>query len=164
MRTFEWDEEKMLLYSRSRLLPVIGIALITSAAEARTYRWVDDEGNTVYSQQPPPAGKEAVTLPPPPPPAESPEKAKMRYQKINEKLDAISKERKETRAARQKKKKEAEERRRTCLSAQEYLEELTSRPMSTRFPDASGEYQRHTPEERAEKIEKTRKIIEKNCD
>lgn len=41
-----------------RTASILALALFfTSAAEARMYRWVDDNGMTVYSQSPPPSGE-----------------------------------------------------------------------------------------------------------
>ncbi|MCW8889481.1 MAG: DUF4124 domain-containing protein [Sedimenticola sp.] len=41
-----------------RTASILTLALLfTSAAEARMYRWVDDNGMTVYSQSPPPSGE-----------------------------------------------------------------------------------------------------------
>ena len=40
--------------------------LVSSNCIAATYKWVDAEGNTQYSQQPPPDGAEAETVAPPP--------------------------------------------------------------------------------------------------
>lgn len=43
--------------------------IITLPALAGMYRWVDDKGDTHYTQSPPPIGIEGKTIAPPPPPA-----------------------------------------------------------------------------------------------
>jgi hypothetical protein len=49
------------------LLAGIGLLLAT-AASAQMYRYLDENGQVVYSQKPPPAGEATLIKPPPPPP------------------------------------------------------------------------------------------------
>ncbi len=44
---------------------ILNTALFMPVTEARMYKWVDDEGNTHYTQSPPAGDIEAVTIKPP---------------------------------------------------------------------------------------------------
>jgi len=127
------------------------------------YRWVDDQGNVVYSQSPPPDGRRVREIAPPPAPAEPPEAAGKRLERTLESLEQSSRKREKRKEELAKRKKTEEERRRRCQAARRNLETLTTRPPNTLFQVGENEYRRFTPEERQRQIDELQKIIEKNC-
>ncbi len=135
----------------------------TIPAWSTIYRWVDDNGQVVYSQTPPPPGREARTVAPPPPPAESPEAARQRLQKQLETLDALDEKRRKAKEEEQKKAQEARKKAEICQRARGNLEVLTKRPPNTLFK-VGDEYKRFTPEERDKKIEQMKKLIRQTCE
>ncbi len=135
-------------------------AAALATAQAATYRWVNDQGVTVYSQIPPPSGEAAVIPPPPPPPtgAATP-------QPIEEQLKQIE----DQKAARQKREaKEAEEKKRqammeaNCRNARHNLKVLEG-AANRRFVEAGGGSQRLTEEERQKRIELAKENIKQFC-
>jgi hypothetical protein len=144
------------------LLSASLLIMITSAS-AGMYRWVDDQGNVVYSQQPPPDNRASKNIAPPPPPAESPEDSLEKSRELNKKLDAIQKERNKARQERLKAKSERKERKARCSSAQKDLKTLMERPSNTLYRTGEDEWQRFTQEERSERIGKLKEVIKENC-
>jgi len=137
------------------LLPVLTLA--------GAYRWVDDEGNVVYSQTPPPDAREVRKMAPPPPPAEDPAAVKKRLERTTRELEKASQRRREQKDEQARKKAEAEHRRKNCAAARQNLERLINRPPNTLFRVGRDEYRRFTPEERQRRIEKMRQIVKENC-
>jgi len=140
------------------------LLLLPAVALAGTYRWVDDEGNVVYSQTPPPDGREVREIAPPPPPAEDPAAAKKRLEALTEEAEKSSQRRREQKEAQDRKKAEAERRRKNCEAARYNLQLFVNRPPNVLFKMGENEYRRFTPEERQQQIDKLQKIIEENCD
>ena len=138
--------------------------LLPAVALAGTYRWVDDEGNVVYSQTPPPDGREVREIAPPPSPAEDPAAARKRLKALTEEAEKSSQRRREQRESQNRKKAEAERRQKNCEAARYNLELFLNRPPNVLFKTGENEYRRFTPEERQQQIDKLQKIIEKNCD
>ncbi|MBU6271325.1 MAG: DUF4124 domain-containing protein [Betaproteobacteria bacterium] len=52
----------------TRALCLLGIATLLAAPAAAQFKWVDENGRTVYSDQPPPPGRALVKQLDPPPP------------------------------------------------------------------------------------------------
>ncbi|WP_457667920.1 DUF4124 domain-containing protein [Thiolapillus sp.] len=144
------------------LLSASLLIMITSAS-AGMYRWVDDQGNVVYSQQPPPDNRASKNIAPPPPPAESPEDSLEKSRELNKKLDAIQEERNKARQERLKAESERKERKARCSSAQKDLKILMERPSNTLYRTGEDEWQRFTQEERSERIGKLKEVIKENC-
>lgn len=46
-----------------RVVPLLFLTIISPGAIAEIYKWLDRNGNTVYSQSPPPAGASPLTTP-----------------------------------------------------------------------------------------------------
>jgi hypothetical protein len=70
------------IYLRRPTLALL-LALAPALASAQTYKWIDENGHTQYSDQPPPAGVKAEKIggskaPPPPPAAKAPQSAAAR--------------------------------------------------------------------------------------
>ena len=144
------------------LLPLLLAITWIGAAEARMYRWIDEDGTTVYSQSPPASGeaaeikintstsappKESVT-------GESSQPDSQTRESPEKPADGPSKE---EIAASNKIKSE------NCTAARYNLNldtNLGNRLVKT--PD--GLYKRLTEEERQQKIEESRKQVGEFCD
>jgi hypothetical protein len=146
----------------SALLLTLSLALADSAV-AGMYRWVDDQGNVVYSQQPPPDDRQSRAIAPPPPPAEPSENNLEKSRQLNEKLDAIAEERAKAREKQLKAEAEKKEREARCNSARKNLKILTERPPNTLYKTPDNQWKRFTPEEFAEQVTNLKKAIKDNC-
>ncbi len=150
------------MHPGSFILLFLAVNLWFSCAMAETYRWVDENGGTVYSQTPPPGGIPADRIKAPPPPARSANEAwkglDKQWQEMQDREDA-EKEQNVQREADEKRQSEIDS---NCLAAKHNLQILESNNRKLiRTPD--GVYHRVLPEERQEEIEKARKIIEESC-
>ncbi len=144
-----------------RLLLLLSAAFAAGAACADAYRWVDDEGHTVYSQVPP-ADREWTRVQGSPGRAPSGEEAWEEVERIQQQLDASAEERAQAREAAQKEKEAAALRRRNCEAAKANLERYQGDPgRLIREPD--GSYVRLTAEQREARIEETRGQVEEYC-
>jgi hypothetical protein len=135
--------------------------LVAAPATGKTYRWVNDEGVTVYSQTPPPSGQAEVVKPPPPPPTGAETRTPM-----EERLKRLEAERAEQeKQAQERARAEAERERRqaNCRAARRNLEALQGPPRRL-FATAGGEFERFTEEERQARIEEAREQIEVFCE
>jgi len=143
--------------------PLLLALLLTAvpAAPAQVYRWVDENGVTVYSTTPPPSG-EVQRIKPPPPPAEDPGLLQRRMEAQHQAVEDLLEDRE---LARQQ---DAEERlRRTtqasnCQAARANLERLSaggSRLM--RQPD--GSYLRFSEEERQQRVREAQDQVGRYC-
>ena len=134
-----------------------------SAALAETYRWVDENGVTIYSQTPPPAGTANVErVKAPAPPARGDQEAwkelDRQWQEMQDRADS-EKERSEKQQADSQL---AADQGSNCEAAKHNLEVLqSSNRKLIRTPD--GVYRRLTPEERQKQIEEARKEMEESC-
>jgi hypothetical protein len=137
--------------------------LTGSHAMAGIYRWVDDQGQVVYSQTPPPGDREVSELAPPPPPAEAPDAALERIRSQTRKLEKASQERREEKAEKDKRKQEEKIRKKNCETARRNLETLKSRPPNTLYRTGEGEYRRFTIDELNQQIAEQEKLIRENC-
>ncbi len=144
-----------------RTASLLSLALLfSSAADARMYRWVDDDGMTVYSQSPPPSG-EATEI-----------KVNTSTAAPNAKAAAETQPKQAAAAEPEKKesgptKAEIEESNRikaeNCKAASSNLslyENLGNKLVKT--PD--GLYKRLTEEERQQKIQENKDAMSEFCD
>jgi len=145
--------------NRHLLTLIILVAVITAGVQAKTYRWVNEEGVTVYSQYPPPDGKGDVVKPPPPPPTGSEP-----FPSVQEQLKKLE----ETRAARQTQEKrkadrtqQEAQRRALCENARRNLQALQGPPRQLNI-SGSG-YERLTEERRQQLIQTTKEQIARFC-
>jgi len=146
-----------------RISLILFSLLFAAGLNAGIYRWVDDQGNVVYSQTPPPDARPAEKLRPPPPPAEDPQTAR---QRLNEQLETLEKSAEERRKKKErlaKEKARQEQRQKACEIARKNLETLSTRPPNSLFKTGDGEYRRYTIEELEQKKAEMRKAIEKYC-
>ncbi len=146
-----------------RLLFLFGLALTLPALAVQgVHRWVDENGQVVYSQFAPGEGQASQLVKPPPPPAESPEVAKQRLQQQVQ----VSEDRKEDQALAGEKtavrQSEASQARQRCEAARRNLQVLNGRPRQLyQLPD--GSVTRMSEEDRQKKRAEMQAIIDKDC-
>lgn len=126
------------------------------------YRWVDQNGATVYSQSPPPSG-EATAIPqqPAPRPADVEAARKRLQQQLEKEFDAqqAASDRAAKHAAEQEARKRDDE---TCAAARRNLETIT-RLGSRRVVTPEGDEVYLSDERRRELTDEARDQIEKYC-
>jgi hypothetical protein len=149
--------------SRAILPIALSISGIT-ALEAGAYRWVDENGVTIYSQTPPPGQVETETIAPPPPPPADPnetwENLNRQWQEMQDREDARM-DRKEQ-ATKDQERQEA--RATNCEAARHNLKGLAEGRFRIRIKEPDGGYRVLPAEERQAKIEKAQEMIRENCD
>lgn len=138
------------------------VGCLCAPSSARVYRWVDENGVTVYSQTPPPSGDWDGVKTQPAPTAADHEAARERLKtQIEESFD--TEQDKKQAAEEQAKKAEKEAKRaESCKAARQNLETLQN--LGTRMvrtPD--GRYLRLSEEEVAAKIDEAQRQIEEYC-
>ena len=138
---------------------LFALSLFSLNSTAGVYRWVDDQGNVVYSQTPPPDGRDAKLMAPPPPPAEDPEAAMERVRSQTEALDKASQERQKQLEERKKRAQLEAQRKANCEAARKNLETLRSRPPNTLYRTGEDEYRRFTIDELNQQMKDQEKII-----
>ncbi len=145
-----------------RLLILVSITLfISTSLAAKSYRWVDENGVTVYSQRPPPSGA-GTEIKAPPPPAISPEDAQRKLDAQKQKLADLREDRKLKKKQAGETEAEAKKQKSNCVAAQQNLAGRLNRPHA-RQKGSDGEYRYITEEARQEKIKAAQKYIQKNC-
>ncbi|MFC1601989.1 DUF4124 domain-containing protein [Pseudomonadota bacterium] len=137
------------------------VLTISSPLAAKSYRWVDENGVTVYSQKPPPSGS-ATEIKPPPPPAISPEEAQRKLDAQRQSLEDLREDRELKKKESGEKKAEAKRQKSNCKAAQKNLADLISRPHA-RQKGEDGEYSYVTEEARQKIIAEAKKHIKENC-
>ncbi len=145
------------------LISILSASFFSSFLMAQAYRWVDDQGNTVYSQQPPPDDRKVEVMAPPPPPAESPDEARQKLEGQIQQLDETEKKRGMEKQAAAKKQADANYRKQQCTNARMNLEAINNRPPQTLFQTGDEEYRRFTPDQRAAQIKQANETIRKYC-
>jgi len=143
------------------LIPTIIALLICTSLAAKSYRWVDENGVTVYSQSPPPSGA-ATEIKAPPPPAISPEDAQRKLDAQKQKLADLREDRELKQKEAGEKEAKIKKQKSNCAAAQQNLAGLIARPHA-RQRGADGQYRYVTEEARQKKIETAQKYIQKNC-
>jgi len=144
------------------LLVAGALALATNHADARTYRWVDESGTVVYSQLPPPPGVDVQTVRPPPPPAE-PEAATQDLQERMQRLEDAREDRELAREKAADEERQAARMAKGCAAAEQNVRVYRDSPPNRLIRDASGEYRRVTPDERAAKVREAEAYLDKHC-
>jgi hypothetical protein len=147
-----------------RHLPALLAALLCcSIADGAMYRWVDENGVTVYSQTAP-MGSDAVRIDRQAGPSQAEqEAARTRLQEQLEQAQDAEEAKKAAEAEAATKREEAEQRFTACEAARHNLETLRNLgPRMVRTPD--GEYRRMSEEEVAAGIAQAQDQIQKSCD
>jgi hypothetical protein len=150
----------VLMDYRQLCLAILAMSLSFSV-HAQIYTWVDENGQTHYSQQPPASG-EAETIDVPLPPPIDQEQAQQEVDELIEQQQASETAAEE---AQQEQQSEAERQaaiEQNCATAQSNLQLYQNNP-GRRFLDEEGNAYRLSEEERQQKIEETQQQIEEFC-
>ncbi len=155
----------------SRVMCLLGLATLLVAPAAAQYRWVDENGRTVYSDQPPPPGRTVVKqLEPPAPvaPPTAPATANPAGAARPSSADRDKAARQRTEDARKASEKQAEEARRAaelrqaCADRQADLRVLDSGARIMRV-DANGERAYMTDDEISRRRQVLVQSIQDDC-
>jgi hypothetical protein len=137
------------------------LSLFASAAFAEIYKWVDENGQTHYSQQAP-RDISATVIKTPPPPAIDPNIAQ---QQVDELISKQEDEDQLQLEQQNQQKIEAENianQQKNCKIAQQQLEQYQNNP-ARRIMDADGNVTRLAEEERQQKILESQENVTKYC-
>lgn len=144
-----------------RLCLVSAALLLSFSVHAQIYKWIDENGQTNYSQQPPESGQaETVDVPPPPP--INPDEARDEVQELIEQQQAADQAELE---AEQQAREQAEQQaalQENCRIAQENLRSYQNNP-GRRVMDQEGNVTRLTEEDRQQKIQEFQEQVELYC-
>lgn len=145
------------------ILPVLIIALACPVgAVAAVYKWIDEDGNTVYSQIPPPKQREHSKVAPPPPPAVDPATAQRQLQEMQQRLEDSREDRELTAEKQDQEQAQRKARETRCAQARNNLRILQQRARQL-INDGSGDYRRLSEEEKATKIARYQEVVKKDC-
>jgi hypothetical protein len=133
---------------------------ISSISHAEMYKWVDENGETHYSQSPPVSDVKVETIAPPPPIDSS--NAQKNLQQTLEKANSLREERMVAKDNREKEENEAQQLEEHCQQLNARLTSLQVRPRANK-KDEEGNLVRMTEEERQEDIDKTKNEISEKC-
>jgi len=134
--------------------------LSLSNVGAEMYKWVDEEGNTHYTQQQPPAGVESEKLKPPPDFDSS--EAEKTLKKQQEYLDKEREKRQQNAIAQQRKDDEKARLEKNCELSRARLKSLTDRPKVSEI-QKDGSRVMMPEEKRQEEIAKSKEAIKEYC-
>jgi hypothetical protein len=135
------------------------LLLLAGNASAAMYKWVDEDGNTHYTQSPPPGDIQAETIGPPP--KVNTKEAVEQLQEQQQKLEEISKQKQEAIEAQSKADEELARKKANCELARERLASYTE--PRVKFVQADGSRVRATEEERQEQIKISQEMIDEFC-
>ena len=142
---------------------IFTLVFLSGSLLAKSYKWVDEEGNITYSQTPPPDNRASTEIEPPPPAAESPEKARKRLDTQLQQSDTARAQKKTTSEEAATSRQDAAQNRQNCENARTNLDTLQNTPANRRFKMESGEFRKYTEEEKDEKVREAKEQIETHC-
>lgn len=131
-------------------------------AEAAIYKWVDENGQTVYSETPPPKGTATTRLKEPPPPPVDPnaamESLRNQAKAFEQRQEEQNKTENDTRQSAEREKQIQK----NCEQLRKNLEVLTT---NNQVREQTGDEQHRVlaEEERQARIKETRELIQKEC-
>ena len=145
--------------ARIAVLAAFGALVVAMPAAATMYKWVDDNGKTIYSDQPPPASVKSEVIKPPPPPS-NPDAVK---DMVNADTEMKLREKQKIESAKQAQKKlsDATKRQELCANALGQIQTL-QRDDLYRY-DANGERIYLDADARAMETETQQRIVRENC-
>jgi len=155
--------ERIAAPMRHLLVPLLCCPLVIPSAKAEIYRYVDDNGMTVYSQSPPPDGEVKVIKPEPGPSETTSDETK---ESLESWLEAEQKRRQDEKAAAKERENaaaEAAERRAGCEAARRSLQAL-QRVGQPLVRDEDGRIRYITVDERERRLKAAREQIDELCD
>jgi len=132
------------------------------AAHAEAYKWIDDDGEVVYSQTPP-ADKPYEKMDTPPPPAIDPEAAQKEIDLLIEQQTATDEARAEQQLKQQQAQQAAAILAENCRVANYNLQQYQDNP-GRRVMDPQGNVTRPTEAERQEKISTLKQQVKQFCE
>jgi len=135
------------------------LLLFAGSASAAMYKWVDEDGNTHYTQSPPPGDIQAETIGPPP--EVDTKQAVKQLQEQEKKLEEFEKQRQETAEEQRKKEEEIARKKANCELGRKRLASYTE--PRVKFVQPDGTRVRATEEERQEQIKKSQEMIDEFC-
>lgn len=141
---------------------LISLTLFTLPAMAAMYKWVDEEGNTHYSQSPPSEGNEFREVAPPPPPAESPEEAQKRREAIAESIQKQASDKQAAKEEAAKEKAETAKNKERCDKLRKDIQTFQNRGRVRKINE-SGEYETMTDEAKSAQLQKMRAQLKEEC-
>ena len=128
---------------------------------AEMYKWVDENGNTHYSQSPPVSSDVNVETIAPLPPVDT-SNAQQDLQQTVEKAKSLREERLVAKENKEKEENDKQQLKERCQQLKERLYSLQVRPRANK-KDAEGNLVRMTEDERQEDITKTKTEIKEKC-
>lgn len=140
---------------------LLAFCLFPISGFAQMYKWVDEEGNTHYSQQPPPAGITAETVKPPP--KVDTEQAVNELTEQQEKLQKLQEEREKQKEEQAKLDEQAALKQKNCRISQDRLNNLLNTG-TVRAIDEEGNLTRTTVEDHQARIDEVREKVKKYCE
>jgi hypothetical protein len=149
-------------------LLLLGISLVIAGTQSvagttdKIYKWVDQNGDTQYTQMPPPTGAQVLEIRNAPPPADDSAAERTRLQQQTKALDERMKERQESAAKAEERAKNEEIRRQNCTRASKNLAEL-QQGGTKRYRMPNGEVMHLTEEDRQKRITETKAQIAEFC-
>lgn len=142
---------------RSIVFVTIFISCINSNAEM--YKWVDEEGNTHYSQSPPPGNINAEAIKPPP--KVDTQEASKSLEQQKKKATDLREKRLTAAEEKQKAEDEAAEKEKKCQQARDRLASYQRPRVNLKNPD--GTLRIVPEEERQAEIKKSQEYVNKAC-
>jgi Skp family chaperone for outer membrane proteins len=144
-----------------RMVLVAVLAVLPAAAAlAEMYKWVDENGETHYTQSPPPGDIKAETIKPPP--AVDSTAAQKELDELSKGLDTRREGREKEATTATEEQQYQEARKQKCEQAQRRLQQA-ERPL-TNFVDADGTERRATEEERQQQIGGAKQQVKEFCE
>ncbi|MDF1588721.1 MAG: DUF4124 domain-containing protein [Gammaproteobacteria bacterium] len=136
------------------------LAIFSTNTVADVYKWVDENGQTHYSQQAP-AQQKAELLKTPPPPAFNPED--------QQRVDQLIKQQQQDRKARIKQQQQQQQaaeqlaiKQQNCTTAKNNLQQYQDNP-GRRVADAEGNVTRLKEEDRQQRIQEFQQQVQQYC-
>lgn len=133
---------------------------LSSATSAEMYKWIDENGNTHYSQSPPVSDVEVETIAPPK--SVDTDSAQKNLQGNLEKANTLRDERLLAQEEKEKEKLEKEQQKEQCQQLKQKLNTLQARARANKKDD-DGNIVKMTEEERQGIINDTKQRIDDKC-
>lgn len=143
------------------LLSTLLLCGVSTICSAQMYKWVDEQGDTHYSEIPPPKG-DVTTVAPPPPPAVAPAQAQQQLEQRQEKLNELADQRSKASADAALEDQQQKDMRTNCERAKATLAGLYAGG-NRLYKDSKGNVTRMNEKQRQENIEKAQEMRRKYC-
>lgn len=137
------------------------LSLFATAAFAEIYKWVDENGQTHYSQQAP-RDIPATVIKTPPPPAIDPNIAQQQVDELITQQEAEDQVQLEQQNQQKIEAEKVADQQKNCEIAKQQLEQYQNNP-GRRIMDADGNVTRLAEEERQQKIQESQENVTKYC-